>query len=100
MRIELNEDSAIVHLGNGAKRHYDYYKYDYSMGSYYLLKLEERSNGNRRHFSYSFDKGLFRLKRVWTSNKDDSLTLNGLDFEYNKTHVHVKGSNGQARIMS
>ena len=38
MRIELNEDSAIVHLGNGSKRHYDYYKSDYSMGTYYLLQ--------------------------------------------------------------
>lgn len=95
MRIEVDGDTAIVHLGNGAKRHYAFYEHSYENGTYYLLQLEERSNGNRRHFSYFFDKGLFRLKRIWTANKDESLTLNWLDFDYNKIHVNVKGSNGQ-----
>ena len=95
MHMEAFTDQAIVTLGNGTKRYYDPYTTDLDGSLVYLLRLEERSNGNRRHFSYNNDKGPFQLKRIWTTNREGNLTLNWLDFDDQNLHMKVKGSNGQ-----
>ena len=80
MHVEISPEKAVLDLGNGTKRHYKHYIDRFNEGSYYLLQLEELGNRNRRHFSYTYTNGVFRLKRIWTTNRDDSLTLNWLEF--------------------
>lgn len=94
MRVELSETEATVSLGDGTKRHY--YRFtDLGYGVYYRLAYEERPNGNHRYFSYTYNTFPFSLKRIWTTNRDGSVTLNWLEFLQRKDEFLVKASNGQ-----
>src|SRR5262249_7492557 len=92
MHLEICTEKAVLDLGNGTKRHYKHYIDRPYEGSYYLLQREELGNGNKRRFSYADNEsGMFRLKRIWTTNRDESLTLNWLNFDDMKHHMTVKG---------
>ena len=94
MSVEGDENEFVVKMGNGAKRHYQFYEVSGKKKSYYLT-LEERANGNRRHFFY-IDRGdQHLLQRIATNNSDDTLLLNAIDFEYQDNRVKVVGSNEQ-----
>jgi len=83
----------IVDLGNGLKRHYQYFK---KMGyqRHYRLTKEERPNGNFRYFDYIKDSSS-RPKRIWTTNRNHSLNLNWLEFDFRKLNYTVTASNGE-----
>ncbi len=93
MWAEGDKNKFIVHLGNGTRRHYQHYITKDQTRKYRLV-LEERPNGTCRHFSY-ISKNFIDLKRIWTTNKDNSLTLNFLDFDNSEYVVSITGSNGQ-----
>ncbi len=96
MHAEVNDGKAVVTLGNGAKRHYELFQHRNSGETLYLLKREDKSNGNKLHFSYNFNKeGAFKLKRIWTTNSDETLTFNWMDFVDKDLELTVTGSNGQ-----
>jgi len=84
-----SKGSFIVELGNGVKRHYT------GADSNYLLRLEERANGNIRFFQYDDKKNPKFLTRVRTTNKNQTLTLNWMNFEYGKKELKVSASNGE-----
>jgi len=96
MTVDGTESEFVVDLGNGAKRHYQYFYKDEYKIRYYRLAREERSSGNTRHFNYT-DGNSISPKRIWTSNKSNSLTLNWINFNYEKDNrdYTVTASNGQ-----
>lgn len=85
-----------VDLGDGTRRIYENFWKDNNDTYYYHLILEERPNGNKRHFEY-IPKYPLNLKRIWTTNNDGSQTLNWLSFSYvlDEELTTVTASNGQ-----
>jgi len=84
-----------VDLGNGVKRHYGRYE-DKDSGNglkFYRLCVEERGNGNLRYFDYEDKKNPRSPTRIWTTNKNQSLTLNWINFEYGNKGLRVGASN-------
>lgn len=96
MTVDGTESEFVVDLGNGTKRHYQYFYLDESGIRYYRLMMEERPNGNRRHFAYMTTSSI-SPKRIWTTNKSGSLTLNWIAFNYdgNNKNYKIIASNGQ-----
>jgi RHS repeat-associated protein len=94
MSVSGNKEEFVVDLGNGGKRYYHYYKKTDSKVRVYRLVREERANGNKRYFSYYDSKSEF-LKKVWTTNNDESIILNSLDFIRGADFYSIHGSNGQ-----
>ncbi|HRD56232.1 MAG TPA: RHS repeat-associated core domain-containing protein [Parachlamydiaceae bacterium] len=94
MSVEGFSNHFFVNLGNGGYRLYEYFD---SMAHYryYRLVKEGRPNGNVRHFEYDL-KYLSMPKRVQTLNRDQSLVLNWMEFNYSELENHVKASNGEA----
>ena len=89
------KSSFVVDLGNGVKRHYGRYldkKTDDTM-TYFRLCIEERENGNLRKFEYEDNHKPRSPTRIWTTNKNQSLMLNWMTFEYGKNGVNVRASN-------
>lgn len=95
LSVEIHHTNATVTLGDGTKRHYYFMAGNSHKDGYFRLYLEERNNGNRRHFRYNSPLFPFSLEKVWTTNADGSLTLNSLDFYYENNYVFVQGSDGQ-----
>ena len=93
MEVILYNDKAIVSLGDGSKRRYQF-SFSTMNEIFYILNLEEKSNGNKIHFSY-YDAPI-RLKEIQTTNKEKKV-LNWLQFKYNfkKSQLTVEGSDGQ-----
>lgn len=86
---QSSNGSFVIELGNGVKRHY-------SRGDgTYLLRIEERANGNLRFYQYDNKKYPESPTRIWTTNKNQSLMLNWMNFEYGKKELKVSGSNGE-----
>lgn len=93
MSVYGDKNTLIVDLGNGLKRHYRYFKKNSSKRHYRLIK-EERPNGNFRYFDYIKDKSS-TPKRIWTTNRNNSLTLNWLNFNFRKWDYTVTASNDE-----
>lgn len=83
-----------VNLGNGVNRYYSYDKVKDGLSIYRLVK-EKRANGNLRHFEYGDKKNSESPTRIWTTNKNESLTLNWMNFKYGKKELKVTASNGE-----
>ncbi|NGX42849.1 MAG: hypothetical protein K940chlam7_01137 [Chlamydiae bacterium] len=95
MKVAGTKNNFVVTLGDGTKRHYDYFLTEYEIFCYRLV-LEEKANGNRRHFSYAGDHSIW-LSKVCTKNHDDSITLNWINITYEPDYqVIATASNGQS----
>jgi hypothetical protein len=95
LSMVIDNTKAIVTLGDGTKRHYSLIAGGSLKESYFRLNLEERNNGNRRHFAYTSPSFPFSLEKIWTTNKDESLVLNYLNYFYQNNFIYVLGSNKQ-----
>jgi len=94
MTVDGTESEFIVNIGNGVKRHYQFFYRDEYKIRYYRLTSEERPSGNRRHFNYTDGYSTSPI-RIWTSNKDNSLILNWINFIYGNDDYTATASNGQ-----
>jgi hypothetical protein len=80
MEVEGNQNYFDVYPGDGSRRHYQHYRSKKTV-NYYRLVLEERPNGNRRHYEYHSGNSL-HLKKIKTTNSSGSLTFNWISFSY------------------
>lgn len=96
MTVDGTNDEFIVNLGNGCKRYYQFVYRDETKVRYYRLTKEMRPNGNCRYFEY-ISTSSFSPKKVWTSNRDNSLILDWINFNFEKENLNytISGSNGQ-----
>ena len=94
LQAEGDDRSFVVSLGDGTKRHYAFFGWAYATGLYRLVR-EDCANGNHRHYSY-VDSDTLYLKRIWTTNPSQSLTLNWVNFSYGGDDVQLQASNGQS----
>lgn len=83
-------------MGDGTTRYYTSFHNQFP-DLFYRLVLEILPNGNQRHFSYVENKS-FLLKRVWTTDPSNSLTLNWLNFSFKNKNldIYIDASNGQS----
>ncbi|MEI8366530.1 MAG: hypothetical protein WCF65_08970, partial [Parachlamydiaceae bacterium] len=94
LQVEGDDDNFVVTLGDGTKRHYAYFRFEFPTALYRLVR-EDSPNGNHKHYSYINNKTL-HLKRIWTTNPSQSLTLNWVNFTQGKIDVQIHASNGQS----
>lgn len=95
-KVDCSDDHAILTLGDGTKRHYEYIGKGENNLILFHLVLEEMANGNRRHYSYSSQSPAW-VKRIWTTNREDNLTFNWINISYSQVEgqAKIKASNGQ-----
>ncbi len=95
MSVEGTSEKITVSLGNGGYREYQYYDTDWDGFQRYRLRKEKRPNGNYRYFRYRNNNSTL-LRRISTVNRDESLTLNWIDFTAFDCHQHTAtASNGE-----
>ena len=92
MQIEGDEHQFVVTLGDGTKRYYSYFHEENLTGFFRLIR-EDCPNGNHRHFSY---ENLLNLKQIWTTNSNNTLIFNCLNFSYKDGITQIDASNGQS----
>ncbi len=95
MNINGSLGAFVVDLGNGTKRHYTFIGMDEENTRHYRLVREERANGNIRHIEYIDIPRSGAPKRIWTTNGDNSLILNWINFYYDKNIRTIVSSNGE-----
>jgi pantothenate kinase len=91
MSVYGDKKTLIVDLGNGLKRHYNFFKKS-SGKLHFKISKEERQSGNIRYYDYLKESSSIP-KRIWTTNKNNSVTLNWLDFNFGKFDYTISASN-------
>ncbi len=97
LTVEGNDNQFTVTLGDGTKRYYTYFRYEFPHDQLYRLIREDFPNGNHRYYSYT-NAYTTRPKRIWSTNRDETLTLNWINFSYEKNDFKAEASNGQTVI--
>ena len=92
MRAEGSVNKMCVKLGDGTRRIYEMYRKRHN--HHFRLVREEFPNGNLRHYTYLADPPS-RVKRIWTTNGEQSLVLNWINFTYDSDVIKLEASNQQ-----